>query len=357
MGTYGHGIVRSTDDGNSWNRVTTTPVEPFVFRLTPNGHQFFSGTESGFFLSSDAGAGWTCVDSSLPAFSFLPIGDTVIAGLGHGVSRSTDAGATWTYTPFAPHNNLYALATNGENVYAGAYDGLYASSDFGLSWQHIAFSDTTIWSMACSHGNLLVSTSRIDGMGHAGGYCSTDGGTTWTRNDTLNATSFYAADNFVLNVFYSWGFGSFVGASVDGGITWRDITGNLPAGCYDIAANNTYAFVAGAFGVFRRPLSQILTSVHEAPDAEMPHRLLLAQNYPNPFNPTTTIEFSLPKDGFMSLKVYNIVGEEVAILVSQEMKAGTFRTQWDAGHVASGVYFYRLATASSVQTKKLIVTK
>jgi hypothetical protein len=74
-----------------------------------------------------------------------------------------------------------------------------------------------------------------------------------------------------------------------------------------------------------------------------PAQYRLMQNYPNPFNPTTTIEFALPADGLVTLKVYNMLGQEVATLIdNQLMDEGTNEVSFDATSLASGVYFYRL---------------
>jgi len=83
----------------------------------------------------------------------------------------------------------------------------------------------------------------------------------------------------------------------------------------------------------------------------------LFQNYPNPFNPSTTIEFSLPRSGYVRLKVLNVLGEVVATLVNEELNVGTYTTQWNASRMASGVYFYRLQTGDFVDTKKLLLLK
>ena len=92
---------------------------------------------------------------------------------------------------------------------------------------------------------------------------------------------------------------------------------------------------------------EILPSVYE-----------LRQNYPNPFNPLTTIEFDLPKSSLVTLKVYNILGEEVATFVSARLSAGSYSYEWNASNVASGVYLYSLETESGfVQTMKMILMK
>ena len=83
----------------------------------------------------------------------------------------------------------------------------------------------------------------------------------------------------------------------------------------------------------------------------------LAQNYPNPFNATTTIEFSIIEPGFVTLKVYNMLGQTVATLVSREMSSGLHRYQWHTSGVASGHYFYRLSAGGQVLTRRLLLLK
>ena len=86
-------------------------------------------------------------------------------------------------------------------------------------------------------------------------------------------------------------------------------------------------------------------------------RFKLNQNYPNPFNPSTTIEFDLPKSSEVSLKVYNILGEEVATLLSGSLLSGSHSVEWDASNLASGVYLYRLQAGDYVETRKMVVMK
>ncbi|UCF64876.1 MAG: T9SS type A sorting domain-containing protein, partial [bacterium] len=78
-------------------------------------------------------------------------------------------------------------------------------------------------------------------------------------------------------------------------------------------------------------------------------------NYPNPFNPITTIEFDLPKTSLVTLKVFNILGEEVAILVSDRLSAGSYFYQWNASNSASGVYLYRLQAGDYIQSRKMVL--
>jgi hypothetical protein len=83
----------------------------------------------------------------------------------------------------------------------------------------------------------------------------------------------------------------------------------------------------------------------------------LHQNYPNPFNPSTKIEFSVPKSTFVTVKVFNLLGEEVATLASREFNAGRYTVDWNANNAPTGVYFYRLTAGSFVDTKRMMLMK
>lgn len=98
--------------------------------------------------------------------------------------------------------------------------------------------------------------------------------------------------------------------------------------------------------------------IKAAENAMLPKGYNLYQNYPNPFNPVTTIEYSIPKTGFVTLKVYDILGKEVAALVNEQQAAGYYRVTFPSkGNYSSGVYFYRIQAGSFVQTKKLLLMK
>ncbi len=85
-----------------------------------------------------------------------------------------------------------------------------------------------------------------------------------------------------------------------------------------------------------------------------PEGYRLSQNYPNPFNPSTTISFSIPTQSFVSLKVFDSIGNEVATLVNGELSAGNYTKQWNPDHIPSGVYFYRMQAEKFTTTKKLV---
>ena len=92
-------------------------------------------------------------------------------------------------------------------------------------------------------------------------------------------------------------------------------------------------------------------------DSDVPQEFSLSQNYPNPFNPVTTINFSIPSPGRVTLKIYNILGHHVETLFNNRLLAGTHAIQWNASTYAGGVYFYRLQINEFIETKKLLLLK
>jgi hypothetical protein len=84
---------------------------------------------------------------------------------------------------------------------------------------------------------------------------------------------------------------------------------------------------------------------------------MLDQNYPNPFNPSTTIRYALPRRSQVRLTVFDVLGQQVLVLVDGEVEAGYHEVQFDAGRLSSGVYFYRLHAGDYAQTKKLLLLR
>jgi len=106
-------------------------------------------------------------------------------------------------------------------------------------------------------------------------------------------------------------------------------------------------------GVFSR---SSITKVNSQTNL-LPTQYSLSQNYPNPFNPSAKISYQLPKSSFVTLKVYDIIGREVSLLVNEKQNAGTYEVTFDASHLASGVYFYRIQVGPYINTKKLLLLK
>jgi len=109
--------------------------------------------------------------------------------------------------------------------------------------------------------------------------------------------------------------------------------------------NYSVTFIGSTYPVSIKQLSEVVEGFK------------LNQNYPNPFNPTTKIGFAIPKAGYVDLRVYDILGREVKVLLSQQLNTGEYEIEFDAKNLASGMYYYRLQTNDNVSVKKMTLVK
>jgi len=135
--------------------------------------------------------------------------------------------------------------------------------------------------------------------------------------------------------------------------TGLDPNGEWTLGIYDAVEGNTGSLEAWGLTLFFEPVAGVgEISTNVITDYR------LAQNYPNPFNPITNIEIQIPVSGFVTLTIYNTLGQEVKRLAGKRLAPGVHRYQFDGTHLARGVYYYKLALSTGfVQTKKLVLLK
>jgi Secretion system C-terminal sorting domain len=411
---YGYldgGIYRSIDDGKSWSADNTGLRETSVSALAVMGTTVFVGTNWNDYASSDNGVNWTpsnlygigsnclvVMDSTLfasvrggirvstnrgtswisPANAGLSllsilcvavcpqgisgrnifVGTQGIAPLGSypqgGVFLSTDNGANWNAAGLKD-TVISAITTSGTNVYAGTdYGTVHVSIDNGSNWAIILSVPYYISAIAVRDGEMFVAT-------WGGGVLrSTNGGSQWKYIDTGLSDSAYYVSTFVVhgaNVFAGTEVGVFVLNTND--TSWSAVNTGLSGASnvvYALAAGDTNLYAGLYGGVWRRPLSEMITAVKESKNV-FPDRFFLFQNYPNPFNPTTVINYQLPRNTLVLLEVYDVLGRKVKTLVNEPQSAGAHTVTFNAGGLSTGVYFYRLTAGGFVEAKKLMVIK
>jgi hypothetical protein len=157
------------------------------------------------------------------------------------------------------------------------------------------------------------------------------------------------------NVFAGTSNGVFL--SSDSGTSWNQVNSGLTDMVVNgLAVSGTNLFACINNGVWRRPLSQLIKSFGST-TSKLPQQFLLQQNYPNPFNPTTTIKYQLPAQSHVTLKVFDVLGREVATLLDGVEQAGYKSVTFDASRLSSSVYFYRLQAGNYIETKKLLLLR
>jgi len=152
-------------------------------------------------------------------------------------------------------------------------------------------------------------------------------------------------------------------------IIWSDGNTRFNAGAsaVKVTAGDYFASITGVLGYTHAyyklaprkddDISGYVPTDIKVVSSAIPTQYNLNQNYPNPFNPTTTIQYSIPKSGLVTIKIYNILGQQLRILVNQVLNAGTYNVSFDASALNSGVYFYSLSVDNFTQVKKMMLLK
>ena len=373
-GTAGNGVFLSTDLGISWIPINIGITSSYIEALaaSPRGAseaRVFAGTLGGVFRYDYGTRIWIPMNSGLTDHNIWTLvydGENLFAGTAGGVFFSSDHGSNWIRRSNGlVTSSITTMAMGATYVYAANDGTFFRSTNNGVAWSWVGgFRTWSITSMKTvprdgggATSDLLASTS-----GH-GVFRSADNGTIWTAmNDgltDLNANSLFVRDDESDSTTLFVGTATGILRLANSGSNWT----NVSEGYAEIAANSFtqssgFLFVAGPRGVWRRPISELTGVSH--PQASIPARFQLEQNYPNPFNPTTTIKFQIPNhkpQTLVTLKVFDLLGREVATLVNEEMTPGGYERVFDSARLTSGVYLYQLRAGNFAQTRKLILLR
>lgn len=355
-GTWGGKIYKSTDNAQTWVRINNDMTVALIWSLNVSGGTIFAATEAGVYKYN--GTNWTLTSlAGIDVHALASFNGIIYAGTwGNGVYKSEDNGATWTEI----NNGLevflavqsITVNSNGTLFAGTAGGGLFKSEDGGASWVKLTCGYEFIWAVGATSSNSVFAGSFGDGL-----YKSDDNGYSWNKVNNLNVPYVYSIVVDGSNNIYvsSWASGLFV--STDNGSTWSSLgMGGLGVSSLAVSSNSEDVFVGTKEGKVYFSKSVSGTTDIEAENG-LPSEFELSQNYPNPFNPTTTIQFALPNAGKFNLKVYNVIGQEVATLLNGELNAGIHKVNFDASRMASGIYIYRLSGENINLVKKMILMK
>lgn len=363
---YPYEITKNPD-----NPLTTTPYSAFYgihMRTTTNG--YICGSYSAIYKTSNGGASWDSVITNLPAAQTLK--DIYFLNTNTGwtcqnlssnagsVWKTVDGGANWTqYTltgETGSNIRVYGISfIDSARGWAINYQPRpFKTTDGGATWTKDSIIDAfggfmyDIQMMNASTGYICGSSGRI--------YKTTNGGALWDTlskpvNNTWNALQFRDVNNGIVV-----GSNGAIIKTTNGGVSWSLFNngGSTLNGVWMLSNDSGYC--VGSSGYAHR-YGDYLVGINWQNEA--PKDYVLHQNYPNPFNPVTTIKFSIPGRGIVALKVYDILGREVAALINNiELNGGTMTVDFDASQLASGVYFYSLIVDNNITaTKKMVLVK
>ena len=359
-GTLGGGVFISTDHGVNWTAINNGLKNPKVNCIAVIDSNIFVGTPIvGVFLSTDNGDSWSQVNNGLNSLDVVNVvglaasGSNLFAGvLLGGVFKSTDYGKNWIQVgkDISHLGNDYAIAAIDTNIFVGVIPwGVYRSTDDGSNWAIVdsGLANTFVAALAASDSNLFAGTLH-------GVFRTTNEGVYWTyaglNNYSVAALTVNGADLYAktddAELFVSTNYGT----------TWTKFdSGSVSENIISLAANQSNLYAGSSMGVIYRSVSGI-TDVQQI-NHNLPELFSLYQNYPNPFNPATRIRYEIPKASFVSLKIYDLLGREVATLVNEEKQAGSYEVEFDGSNLSSGIYFYRMQAGSYINTKKFVLLK
>ena len=280
-----------------------------------------------------------------------------------------DSGAVWSLTESGFTDLNTGLDINFRKVSSRLIDNVWLCGD-SLVYYYDGNSFIEKFTAPVSLNSIYFKyPSHIWSVGENGYIVySSDNGENWSVQNNPDILDRSLNDVFFSQI-YNWGVGWAVGdeglilKTTNSGNTWQvEAEGISDHNLKRINFCHWADFWGGSFGpgiivgehktVLFYP---IVVSVDDEP-AELRH-FSLSQNYPNPFNPNTVISFRLPVIGFVTLKVYDILGREVVTLVNEEKPAGEYEVEFDGSALTSGIYFYRLKAGEFSETKKMILLK
>ncbi len=400
-GTSNSGVSLSTDNGMNWT--STGLRNTYVSSLAVSGTNLFAGA-GGVYLSTNGGTSWTTVNSGLPTYAVYPLavsGTDIFAGSeGGGVYLSKNHGASWTpvgsgLTYVADSTirigDQVTVSRGTECVDARSIPSMtgaivHECEPAGTSGRILAgpskdvngSSDHTFWQVAYSDGVIGWSVSD---------YLIKPGITPYVRTLATLGKNLFAGTNYgvwriplskTLPVrLASFSVQKYGPGSVQ--LTWTTDAEVDNYGFYVQRNGADMAFISGhgttleqhtysytdnpSPGLYQYGLKQVdllgTATLSETIVVEVgtPAKFALNQNFPNPFNPTTRISFSTTKAGPVTLRVYDVVGREVATLINEERTPGEYTERFDGSQMASGMYIYMLKSPEGLLAGRMMLLK
>jgi len=333
---FGTVLLKTTDGGQNWvgepYRDDDIFIRCIIFLDSLNG--WMGGTPHALVKTTDGGTIWIQADIDSAALAFFPV---------HNIKF---------------YNSLYGYACGGAFEIAGV---IWKTTNGGDYWNVIEPVFAAPDPIQQIH---LFDESRAMGVGGdfeftgVGIIRTMDGGNFWEYESIgMPGVGF---DLEFRNDYEAWitrGYpGSFI-VSLDSGATWKEATVPSDASILEIFfVDSLHGFAVGENGTILKYKPLIINNI-SAQSIQFPEIFFLHQNYPNPFNPSTKIRFQISDIGFVSLKVYDVIGKEIATLVDEVISPGSYEYEFDATNLTSGIYFYKMRAGSFIETKKMILLK
>jgi photosystem II stability/assembly factor-like uncharacterized protein len=368
-------IIKTTDGGTNWNLQNSNPTNYLnsIFFISESTGWAVGGNYSphlGIVLkTTNGGISWSIQTSSLPyqlnSVYFISLTIGWVAGNINQILKTTDGGANWIpqtvestdYRDIFFINENIGWAVGGD--YFNTFSKILKTTDGGSNW--IVKTAATNNFLRAVH---FVSETTGWVAGNSGTiFRTTDAGESWQEQTSGTTEGLYSIA--FVNSATGWiaGGSGLILFTSDGGNNWTAQNSGtaqwLSSLCF---SSESLGWAVGNEGTIVHTTNGGVTFIGNEEDGEIPNEFLLEQNYPNPFNPITKISYSIPELSFVTLKVYDVLGNEIATLLNEEKTAGNYEVEFDSHsgsvrNLPSGIYFYKITTSNFSETKKMILMK
>jgi hypothetical protein len=365
------GVYKSIDSAQTWqvksNGLGNSQARS-VYQVLVFGDTLYAATMDGIYKSTNGGTDWLRKSNgiiigpgALYAFceSIYEYYGMLFTGAWNGIYRSTDGAENWTLTNITGEG----IGAKGFVVYKGTLfaaretnnsPGMYTSTDGGLTWtgQQVPFYNGI---------TFLPEQNKIWAGAILGVWLSTDNGTTWvSRNNGLTpdpySSSMVRIGTHLVTSLKFGGSGMYM--TENDGLNWQAWEEGLPflSRIDKIIVYGDRILAATSDGLWQRRIAELPTGVDDR-EVTASGKFELSQNYPNPFNPSTTIRYGIPRNASVTLTVYDLLGQQVALLVKGEQRAGLHTVEFSGSELPSGVYYYRLQAGDFTEVRRLLLLK
>lgn len=357
VGSNFGGIAGTTDNGENW-QIISALTQLNALSSSPNGSLFASNPGGAILRSTDSGSTWDLVYFGLDFTRIQTVivspNENVFAIINNKLNRSTDNGESWEQIQiYDEFEWITKIAINSlGTIFAKLSDGYFRSTDNGENWSQLTSIPEGLDIFGITNTNAMYATASDSGF-----YSSTDYGDSWnylSKGSGKPIRSF--ASNYIGYLFILEHFHNIL-RSTDNGFSWQEINSGLDStsiNCLIITDDDYLLAGTSGKGVYR---SANKTTSVENSFIQIPNVFFLEQNYPNPFNPTTKIRYQISQTSYVSLKIFDVLGNEILTLVNQEKPAGEYEVYFDGSSFSSGIYFYQLKAGELIETRKMILLK
>ncbi len=363
-------VLRSTDGGRSWGAVPSPAKDDLHGVAFQGSFGLAVGVSGTVIRSTDSGESWSLVPrptSKILNAVAMSTTSAIAVGEEGTFLHSTDDGAHWTVGGAGVANQFFCVSLDADTAVAGSYGGAVASSlNGGGAWGASILGGGPIngpafYGVSLTSGRTAIMVGAWPAPGDSALILRSDNdGITWRLQSAPSVGTLFAV------AFPDPQHGYVVGdlgtllTTADTGNHWSQQSTGVSVSLNGVAFAGPDAGVAvGDSGTILQASPGSATGIIGQSGTEQvePAVFQLSQNYPNPFNPSTTIAYEIPERAFVTLTVYNMLGQHVARLVNTEQESGAHTIQFDGSWLSSGVYFYHLEAGNFVATKKMALVK